>query len=560
MRILRLDFGGEIGTIDLHPFVSVLHDYAPAQAEELLAAVQSLVCGSGDGVHGLVEHEGHLIELGIGAPVGPLTTEDMIVRVDAFAAGPDADPAALVGELDKIRRQAQIDAVYVEEIRADLKPAVAAQVHRLQEDVDRLVNGGESEIEITIHRLRAALAELAEIPPVLREIPDEVADLIGAWDDYVISREAAQPRIDELTQTITRADAGLGRAQQELLDAKDSSKPVVLSREDEARLEQLAESGLDRRGRNAKTLNSEEQAEMDRLLAKVGMTTYTGYAMYRLNPTPSAEKMEELALATQRVDAAQAELEQSRAALEIDPTAVALSDEFDAVKAKAREHLGPMLPSDLGNALSKLVVESDNPDYFDGLGSLFALATEEEVPFPDGIEPAQIPESVTHWVDHQEAQLDSGPVIDEEKLLSDLLNSESELDRHVRAMARIDQLEAKAADSAEAVRELEARIVRVENGESVSAEGAISNIVPLIEKLGRENEGSVPVVLEGDFVDLGENELVELLDQLESVAQRHQLILVTGRETAAAWATGAGLRRAMLSQPAAPEQTHQLTD
>ena len=87
MRILRLDLGDGIGTVDLHPFISVLHDLDPLQANTLVSAVRGLVSGSGNRVRGLIENDGHLVELGelTGQSIGPLTTEDVLNICDAIS-------------------------------------------------------------------------------------------------------------------------------------------------------------------------------------------------------------------------------------------------------------------------------------------------------------------------------------------------------------------------------------------------------------------------------------------------------------------------------------------
>jgi hypothetical protein len=562
MRILRLDLGGDIGTIDLHPFISVLHDFGAIQDEALIEAIRSLVSGSGDGIHGLVENAGHLIELDplSSEAIGPLTTENIIVRIDELATGVTGDSATLTAELDRERRAAQIDAVYVEEIRADLSPAIAAKVQRLRDELDRAANGEHSALEQSIDRIKQHLAATAEIPPMLREIPDEVAELIAVWDSYAAARGAAQPHLDELSQIVQRADGALGRAQADLVDAKAGARPVLLTHAEDERLEELTQPSIERRGRKSKGLTDQEEIELAALLGKVGVPTYTGYAMYRLNPTASPEKMAEVELAEARVVAAQQELDESRSSLEIDQVAADLNTQFDGVKAKAREHLGPMLPSDLGSALAKLVVETDNPAYFDALRELYDLSEAENIPFPDGLEPAQMPEAVANWVVYQETQLKNGPVVDEKQLRTDLEKAEVRLDRHARAMGRIDRLEAKSEGSATRVREIEDQIERMTTGANMSAQGVLEAIAPLIHRIRGENDGSVPVVLAGQFTDLADEEVGVLMDQLEAVAQEHQLIVLTDRRAASSWASAAGLRRALCSTAQSAQDTNGLID
>ncbi|MDA3039998.1 MAG: hypothetical protein O3C27_10820 [Actinomycetota bacterium] len=546
MRILRLDLGDGIGTVDLHPFISVLHDLDALQANTLVSAVRGLVNGSGSRVRGLIENDGHLVELGelTGQSIGPLTTEDVVVEVDRIGSG-QIRPDVALAELDQLRRRAEIDAVLVEEIRADLEPSIAAWVYQLQQQLEDANGGRSSMMKAKMARASECVAAVEREPVSFTEVPEPIRDLIGGWESYSRARADASEHLDGLGRRVQQAESTLAHAMQQLAEAQQKAKPILLSAIEDSRLEELVHPS-DRK-RRAKGLTDAEEAELAELLQKVGMPSYTAHALHRLSPTPPTDQLVLLDQAKQRLAEAHSEAEAARAALESDSTAAALEFQFDDVKAEARRHLGPMLPSDLGAALSELVIQVENPAWLDNLRTLYERMLQEGIDVPEDIEPERLTSFASQWIAEMNAQLANHEVVDPAVVAADLALAERDFARHARAMIRIDQLEAQAVASAARVAELEASTAVGHRG------GAACPVIETLTELGNrlrgQNSRSVSIVLTGEFEAVPDAEIEFLMGQLEGLAQQHQLILATSRTEITAWAASVGLRRALRSTP-----------
>ncbi len=546
MRILRLDLGDGIGTVDLHPFISVLHDLDPLQANTLVSAVRGLVSGSGNRVRGLIENDGHLVELGelTGQSIGPLTTEDVVVEVDRLASA-QIRPEVALAELDQLRRRAEIDAVLVEEIRADLEPSIAARVFQLQQQLQDANGGRSSMMQAKMARVSESIAAVEREPSSFTEVPEPIRDLISGWEAYSQARSDASEHLDALGKRVQQAESALAQAMQHLAEAQQKAKPILLSPSEDARLEELVHPSDKKR--RAKGLSDAEQAEVAGLLQKVCMPSYTAYALHRLSPTPPADQLVLLDRAKERLAAVNAEAAAARAALESDSTAASLEFQFDDVKAEARRHLGPMLPSDLGAALSELVIHVENPTWLDNLRTLYERMLQEGIDVPEDIEPEQLAEFAKQWMTEVNAELASQEVVDPAVVAADLALAERDFARHARAMIRIDQLEAQAVASAARVAELEASAAVGQGGGA--ARPIIETLTELGNRLRGQNSRSMSIVLTGEFEAVPDAEIEFLMGQLEGLAQQHQLILATNRGEIAAWAASVGLRRALRSTP-----------
>ncbi len=511
-----------------------------------MSAIRSLVSGSGHGLAGLVEHQGHLVEVTpdtIG-DLGPFTTEDIILGVDRLAGGADTLPA-LLAELDQLTVAARIDSVWVEEVRADLVPSAAARVQQLRDQID-----GSATVEIDLDvrclrdAVRAAIAEVDATPRTLAEVPSEIAGLLVDLEAYHDRERRAEGHLEALARRVQTGEAALADSLRFLADAEADATPVLLSPADEDRLEELSHPRVERRflGRDK---SSDHDDEVTALLAKVNQPTYSAYAMYRLNPTPPAEKLAVVEAAKAQVVAAQFEVEEARAALLADSDAMEIASQFESIKERARLLFGPMLPSDLGKALRSHVVERPNPEWLDRTRVLYDALAAAEVEVPDTLDPEQLPIWADDWLIQQERADEAAGYVDPAVLQAQLDIAEVSLDRHVRAMARIDRLEAKAADSRQRVGELDRRIERIRNGELSAVESVYEGIEALTQKV-RSNAGvSIPVVVKGNFGDLTDQELSDLFDRVEPLAQSVQLVIMTDRNAAAAWARAAGARRAL---------------
>ncbi|MEZ5378985.1 MAG: hypothetical protein R2733_20980 [Acidimicrobiales bacterium] len=546
MRILRLDFGPDIGSADLHPFVSVVHGLDEARSSRLISAIRSLVTGSGLGLAGLVEHNGHLVDV-TGenlADIGPFTTEDVVMATSRFTGGA-ANLPQMVAELDQLAAAAQIDSVWVEEVRADLVPTAAARVQRLRDQLDGVhVQPIDLELQARRARMREAIAAVDGTNPVITESPDGIAELIAEWQELQRAEARSRGHLDTIAARVQQAEAALADAKRFLADAEADAKPVLLSPEDEDRLDQLCHPKVERRFR-PRERSAETEAEIATLLAKVNQTSYSGYAMYRLMPTASEEKLAVVGAAEDQVDAAQAEVDQARHAMTYDQTAVQLAEVADGIKARAREFFGPMLPADLGRALQEHVVESPNPVWFDRVRELYDALVENDVEVPDDLEPEKLTIWADGWLMEQERLDLEANRVDPGMIQAELDAAEKALDRHARAMARIDRLEAKAAESRQRVSELRRRIARIEAGDASSIESVFEGVSELAERV-RDNAGvSIPIVIKGNFGDLDDADVTALLDRIEPLAQSVQIVVMTDRNAAATWARTVGVRRAL---------------
>ena len=552
MRLLRLDLGQELGTVDLHPFMSQIHSLRPEQREALIAAVRAITTGSGDLPFGLVEVDGQLTELqGNLAPgIGPFTTEDVVLMVDDAVTG-EFDLPGRIAELDQARKQAQIDAVYVEETRADLVPSALADLQRIKDTLEGRVERDPAVVkaEGRIESVSKSVEAIRAVNPIVRETPPEVSGLVGRWDAYKASTEAAESHLDQMNQRILNAETALTQAIEDHAHAKSMAVPVVLSPAEDARLTELSTESIDKRKRGRKN-SDDEEAEAKALLAKVGQTTFASYVMYRMMPEPSAEHLQALELATAKVEASKAEVEESRAALSIDPTFVGLNAEFDGIKDEARGHLGMMLPEDLGGALEALVEEKENPEWValarDLVGELLAVGIEGAT--IEAVDPFELPDLADGWLRtaRNELQMLIGDEPNREQMLVDLERAEVRFQRHARAMSRIDRREAQAAASAERVMNLEALVARAEGAdEGVPTEDLGARVRRLADQVRSDAGAAVPLLLDGEFTGLGDAEIVNLLNSLEPMAQEVQLILLSERGVVNEWAREVGLRRAL---------------
>lgn len=548
MRILRLDLGQALGTVDLHPFVSIVHGLEPEQRTAFTDAVRSLARGNDRGIGGLVEDGGRLIELP-GLDTGSLnafTTEDISVNVDGVGVGADRLPA-LRAELDQLRRKAQIDAVHVEEIRADLSPSALATVRKLEAALSGTNPASEAALRRhqSIERLQVAAEALATLPPSLRETPQEVAPMIERWEAYTARLAEVRPHLESLTKAIQTAEADLMEAHSAVQAAEAAAVPLRLDPSEDARIDQISEIMFDPRAKK-KQWNDELEAELNALLAKVGQPTYTAYAMYRMSPEVPAEARTALEQARAHLAVTEQAVETARSNYEYDPVAGEINTEFDALKDDARQHLGAMLPEDLGGALAALVVERENPEWrgaFDHLRAEFADVGGTLDPQYES-DPTVVARAVKRWIDDALAEDDNGPSPAE--LEAQLAEAEKVFARHARAMARIDRLEAVAAESARTVVELRERIAQIESGHEAPTD-VFASVQALADRVRTESGSACPLILEGEFADLDDTGVAELLERCETLGQQLQLIVVSNRPAAANWAQQVGLRRALRS-------------
>ncbi|MBT8240494.1 MAG: hypothetical protein KJN63_04645, partial [Acidimicrobiia bacterium] len=466
MRLLRLDLGGQSGSVNLHPFLTVMQRKGVDDRQPVIKAARSLANGDGSGVHGLVETEKGLIEL-VGSPPDdlrcPLTTEDIVIDTDEAAAG-SAPSHALQAEFDQLQRRASIDAVAVEMIRADLDPGAAARLQHL-----RSYKAGDSEalmdpqIVANLAQVAQSLAAVSEQPPTLIESAPGMKELIGEWRAYVAKRDSNAEHIETLEQRITDATTEVKAAEIALMSAEADCKPVVLSAAEEARLDELANPTSGKRGKKKpRERNEEEEAEMKKILARVGLPSFTAYAMHRLNPQPPPDKQAALHTFTAAVARAQADLEEAKGAVSLDPVSRELEYDRAAIVEQAAGFLGAVLPEDLGPMLESQINERENPLWLEGLRKLYDTLLDVGSGIPENMAPEDLPQWAEEWIELTEASAREAAGIAPDDIDDQLEAAEEALGRHARAMGRIDQMEAAAELTARKAQQIELQIARAE--------------------------------------------------------------------------------------------------
>jgi len=539
MRILRLDLRRGQGTVDLHPFMSVVQGLDNVQAEEMVSAIRGLVRGSDVGTCGLIELGGELLELrGDGSDqVGPLTTEDVFVSLHDLEGG--SDPVVLKAELDQLNRRAMIDAVQLEEARADLDTAAAARVQRLHE---ALAAFDGTDDPARVDAVREALREVRGLSAVVREIPEDIQAMLGDWERFESARSTAQPKIDALNRRVQELLVEREDAQSALTEANSLAVPVVLSPAEDARLEEFANTAAS--GKKNKKSRGADEAEAQHLLAKVGQTSYVGYVMYRMAPEPSPESVALVDTARLRLEQTESRLSEARSELQNGDVMQHLNRQLESVKETARQHLGPMLPNDLGAALRQQVVERDNPEWMEAVRRLYEELVAQGVDVPDDLAPQALADWAAHWIDEADLPPGAGGPSRAE-LLGQLANAEQDLDRHARTMNRMDRLETASLESAERAAEVESQLGAADAPTGTSGERAVARLRPLADRVRVESGSSVPLVVRGEFSDMDGAALRELLDELEVLAQDLQLVIICDRSEAVEWTSDVGLRRAL---------------
>ena len=539
MRILRLDLSTGQGSVDLHPFISIVQGLDVDETADLVEAVRGLVRGADTGHGGLLESDGELIELRSGAaPVGPLTLEDIYLSLFG-ADDAEGDPVVLKADEERARRASTIARVKLEETRANIDAGAA---HRVQIIQDQLAGFDRPEDPSTrTARVRELVALVRSIPPTVRDMPEDIREMLTEWERYESARAEAEPELEALNERVQACLAERERAQHAVEIATAQAVPVVLTRDEDRRVEELANP------ENQKSRRETDPQELQQLLAKVGQTSYLDYVMYRLAPVPSAESLANLEAARTNLEQVESQLSDARFEMQFGPVPSRLNEVLESVKATARVHLGPMLPSDLGTALRLQVKETENPEFNEALRDLYDELVRVRAEIPASIEPERLVDWAEAWADELERPVETtGPTRAE--LFGLLTVAEQDLDSHNRAMARIEQLETEAEV---AMLELDKAVERLGSSSGdvgTSADRALAMVRPLADRVRAEAGGSVPLIVHAEFSDLDGPQLEELFDQLEVLAQDLQLIVLCDRPEAAEWAGGVGLRRALGSQ------------
>lgn len=568
MRILRLDFGSG-QSVDLHPFVTILPQLDEVDRLQLLEAIRNLARGSTAGIRGLLQNQGLLVELdGLGHDRLPAMTGANVV-IDDAETGSD-DLTWLRAQIAQQQRRAEIEAVIVEEVRADLDPSARARVFDLEERLRPIDHEVALQRQARIERLGEALDGLTGVTPFLTESLPGVDDLLARLATNDTRSSEADEHFVRLAEAIDRAETRLEEAMTAEAEAEAGAKPALLNRDEEARLEVLSFPSMDesRRGKWRKMLRPEEQEEMNELLSKVGVDSWTAYTVYRVSPTAPQHRLDAATAARAGVLDAEGHLKEMQATRANDHLHTELKAETDAIREDARVFLGMMLPSDLGRALGDLIVERENPKWSAAISNLAKILDELDVDGSESTADRFGDRSVARigtdesevviarartWLESQQEHDDT----DHSDLEGDLDQARGALDRHQRALARIGRAEAAAAGAALGLAQLQDQLVARSIEQLDSAEGLLAFIEPIATQVTLEAKGSLPIAVVGQLDGLSNTDVETLMVRLSEISEDLQVIMMTDCSVAASWVDTVGLDRAMVSRQRARVSTHQ---
>ena len=561
MRFLRLDFGDDLHSLDLHPLVTVVSGLSPQHQRHLFESVRRFSTGSTAGVRGLIEHDGELVELD-GRSKDSLdslnTTSDVVVYVDGAADSANR-LVGLQAEIDQWQRRTAIADVVVEEIRADLDPSLKAKVVELRRLVDPMGVETNDLSEASTQQVRYAAARNAyervqATERYMRKVDPVVADLIEQWDRYQTLRRDNEEHLANLEGEVERAKQAVEQARAKKAHAESEAKPVLLTTQEEARLEALSELDSEGgKGWRRKGLTDEEQAEMQALLDKVGVNSWTEYWVFRTAPTASAERRATVAEATKELELAierQQRVEQLAAS---DQVYLELDVSLNRIRKESKEYLGAVVPKDLGAALKGLIDEVESPEWLAALNDLRDVLASNDLRPPYGYEPDEILGWTASWLEAEARLQESGDedsnrgAEELESLKQELARAEEHLLRHRRALIRIERAEKSARAASERLEHLQLQMAERQTRTAPStADDVIAFIRPVLDRVSLDAGESIPVVVTGSMPDLDAREMQILMSELEKTAENVQIIVVTNRTEAISWAGEVGLRRAVL--------------
>ncbi|MEM7275380.1 MAG: hypothetical protein AAF547_20060 [Actinomycetota bacterium] len=557
MRLLRLDFRDDLNSIDFHPLLTVVSSLTDGQRRQLFEAVRRLSGGTTVGLRGLVEHQGLLVELDAtsGEPLGKATTTAaVLVFVDGVAIR--QDQVGLQAEIDRWERQATIDAVAVEEIRSNLDLSIRAEAFNLcrQADPNGLgaVEQAASPRRLKVDAVRRAYDAVNAHERTIADCDPVIIELLNRWNDHLALVKDSEDHLDQVAAEVRQAERGVTTAENRLAEAKQAAKPVLLSQEDEARLETLTdiwnESNSDKKRK--RSLTEEEEQERLGLLASVNVKSWTEYTVFRLSPTVAPERLAAVDEAELELRVAAQTLERARDFQARDEVAIRIEESLASIKTDATPFLGVLVPADIGAALQAQIVEVENPDWVQAVNDLRDALSSNDLHPPYGFEPAEILGWTDSWLRAQDSlettgRGDDDDGTDHEALLVRLGEARQTLVKHNRALAQIDRAERVAVRSAMRVRDLKTQLRQRSTGpEPTSASEVVSMIRPVAERVAEDIEGSVPIAVVGDLGSLSDLEAEVLMSQLEAIAKRVQVILVSGHPALPGWVKRVGLERA----------------
>jgi hypothetical protein len=502
----------------LHPLMTVVTGFGRDASDTVVECLGRLGAPLGPSVTGTVEIGGRILDLP-GAladpdsrPVvvrSPMLVSELVRRRAAHAAADVSQRAARVSrrEAGLARRDQLVDRLERLSNRAD---ALDRQLHPTGEV-------GDNEIRRLLHAARHP--DLMEPNPI-------VAALIDEWEALVAERKASTGG-----PTVERAESNLeairARIAERRLGSTDGGAHDVLSAEGVARVQQshavverLAASLGDGRRAERRAAGREIAAALDaehEALGQLGFESYAAFLLALAEGRAEEDEGHELA-ALQTAEAALARAHDRESAF------VALSERELDLRTRVARLLGRLPGPDVGSELRSGREKGATPSAL--VEELEATLRRAEVPVGDDAIAA-----AERWLADADTRRSQRAA-----LAAELAEIESE-------GARLDeQLEAAEAELATAERELIAGVSGSLAGReaplmlsTVAPDELTATFAALLDQNGS------PVVVGECFAELSPQSSAALLELLNELSRRRQVIIVTEHEYIGRWAQSLGI-------------------
>ena len=541
MRILRLDIGENRKSVEMHPLMTVVSTLDDSERASLLQNLRSLARGSAVGVSGLIEDQSKLLVLdGEGTiALSHVTTVDVVVDADSEAVQ-EASTHALQAEIDQLQRQADIDAALVEEIRAQLDPTVKSRLARLRLELQSLIDGADPD-EQRRALVQQAYEHASSFEQLLIEQPEAVAAAVEAWDRYQAFLREHQDYVSQVSNSMSQAELQIDVSRQTVAAAEAEAVPVLLNGEEESRLFELEEA----RGAKGWQEGSPESNELNALLNKVGVTSWTAYTMHSVSPSVAPEKLGHIEKCREALKADEQALAEVKNKINTDP----IVGELERLRSEANQQAltqlgGDQLPDNVGAALGGLQQTQISPEWLEAQKELLSLLQTPGFGAPDSLDLEGAQGWSRLWLQQNDEK--RGKVRDKGQVRKEILVAEQVLGRHNRAMAQMDRVEQRSTTSRTQISKIfQARKSAEARGAHHTAE-LLSFVRSMTEQALWESSSAIPVAVTGSLRNI---DVSELMSSLELLAQRVQVVVVSDNADVVRWVEIAGPERALVSNP-----------
>lgn len=556
MRFLRVDFEGELRSVDLHPFLNVVSGLSRHHQRRLFDTIRWLASGRTQGIRGLVEHQGILLELDGNHQAGlneAATKADVVVYADI---GPGETPLlTFEDEIDFWRRRAAVDAARVEEIRADLDVVAKSDVVEIRQHLARtspakMLNEPDDRSAV-VEAVRSCYFRVSKLPPINVHTDEQVVELIQRWKDLCVVRDRVEQDLSTSRLAVSEAEKEVARADAALAAANADAKPVRLTKEQEMRLEELCDPEHSSNKKRNKDSSAADDEERKALLRIVGVSSWPAYTLSRLTPRIPEEKKTAVRDAERAHGLAEKNLAAANHHVNSSEEASGLTAQLADLRQDCQPFLGVLIPKDIGAALEKLTSESPNPEWEHEVDGLAAVISEHNLQANE--EGTADRTSTVAWAKSwlesldlvAEDSQDKLEPADRQKTRAKLEQAEERLLRHRRAVARLGPAEEMTTYSAER----QARLEHVlEQRAGLSCPSSAAEVVKqLMSIVDLESGSRAPLVIVGSFEGLDADEVERLMGALQGLSALRQVIVVTDRLQVASQALSFGMERAAVT-------------